>query len=360
MTKTDLQARIQQLLDHLVAEGVERGVQVAVYQNGELVVDAWAGAMDVNGAPVDGDTLFPVFSVTKGFAATLVHILAERGVVDYDAPIAVVWPEFAAAGKGGITLRQALNHSAGLQNIPSGLKAEDLADWDRMCAVLAAEAPAFEPGTMASYHAITYSWLVGEVLRRADGRDFPTLLREEIASPLGLEHLYCGMPESVDKPVAVLDEPGVEAPEDDGKPAAIPAWVQPLYVFMNRRDAQRACMPATSGVITARAIALHYAALLPGGVDGVELLPPERVRLATEPQGLLRGNGEPAFWGLGYQRHEHLTRPGGEQVAFGHNGYGGSSGWADPSRGLAVGITKNLLGQHDTIATVQALLVEGN
>src|SRR5476651_2611633 len=146
--RDQLQEKIQTLLNTLVAEGKERGAQVAVYIDGKLAVDAWAGvADDRTGAAVDGDTLFPVFSTTKGIFSTVIHILAERGKIDYDAPIAKYWPEFAANGKEAITMRHALSHTAGIPYMPDDVTREQLYDWDFMCAAVAELKPSWPTGT---------------------------------------------------------------------------------------------------------------------------------------------------------------------------------------------------------------------
>jgi len=338
-----LQTKIQHFLDRLTSAGTQRGLQVAVYREGELVVDAWSGVADPRtGEPVRGDTLFPVFSTSKGMAATLAHQAVERGLLAYDRPIAEVWPEFGANGKEKITLRQALNHSSGLPNMPAGIGFPDLADWDAMCRAMAGMAPVFPPGSRAQYHAITYGWIVGETVRRVDGRSFPQHLHEAIAAPLGVENgMFIGIPDPVESRVAYLEEPDVVPPQDDSTPSPVPGWLGTLVSFMNRPDMRRACLPASTGIMTARAIARHYAALLPGGVDGVELLPPQRVREATAPQGLLNPEGTESAWALGYARQPQCSLPGAEVPAFGHGGYGGSMGFADPGRKLAVGLTRN-------------------
>ncbi len=340
-----LQSILQSVLDHLVAEGTERGVQVAIYLDGKKVADAGAGIADpATGRTVDTTTLFPVFSTTKGIAATLTHLLVERGLLGYDTPIAEVWPEFAAHGKQGITVRHALNHTAGLPNMPVGLGHAELCDWTTMCTAIAQLEPVSPPGHEHAYHAITYGWLLGETLRRVDGRTFPELLREEIAGPLGLtDSLFVGIPDAAEPRIAIL-EAADNAPSQplphNATPKAIPDLVQPLHVWMNRADARRACLPASNGIMTAHAIARHYASLLPGGVDGVELLPPERVRLATQPQypsGAADGS-PPAPHFLGYGPTSFFSA-----TAFGHGGYGGSIGFADPGLGLAFGFVRNRL-----------------
>lgn len=345
------------MLDRLVADGPELGLQVAAYVNGKLTVNAWAGIADAStGQPVDEDTLFPVYSSTKGVAATIIHILAERGQLSYDEPIASIWPEFAANGKSAITLRHALSHSAGIPQMPTGITAPDLVDWTAMCERVAALTPQWTPGTRIEYHAVTYGWILGEVARRVDGRPFEQMLKEEVADRIGVEAMYCGAPDEVDARIATIVEPEPMMVEDDGLPKAIPHYVTPLGYWMNRPEGRRACIPASTGVMSANAIAKHYAALLPGGVDGVELLPASRIKTATTPQTLEHPENDdyPKNWGLGYQLGGEGSIYGGID-AFGHGGYGGSIGFADPVLGLAVGVTKN---HFNALGTTQDIVNE--
>jgi CubicO group peptidase (beta-lactamase class C family) len=349
-----IQDRIQNLLDELVNNGQELGVQVAVYRNGEPVVDAWSGMMASGGAAVDGDTLFPVFSTTKGIAATIIHLLVERGQIDYDTPVAEVWPEFATGGKEHVTLRHCLTHTSGLPYLPMGIDWETLHDWDAMCAAFAVMKPAWPPGTRMEYHAMTYGWLLGEIARRVDGRAFAQIVQEEICRPLNINTLFCGLPDGMDARVATLEMPDFAMPEmDDTQPQSVPRFVWPLHEMMNRPEARRGCQPASNGIMNARAIARHYAALLPGGVDGVELLPPARVNVVATPHRI--GNDDPLQMALGYGLVG--GQPGDTYVsAFGHGGYGGSIGLADRDTGLAFGFTKNLFSSADTTGQVMMVL----
>ena len=348
-----IEQTIQSLLDQFIEEDSERGVQVAVYIKGELAVDAFAGVADsATGRPVTGDTLFPVFSTTKGMAATLVHLLVERGKIGYDTRIADVWPDFAAHDKGGITLRHALNHTAGIPQMPARIGHADLCNWEKMCAAIAGLEPLLPPGLEIVYHAMTYGWILGEVARRVDGRSFPELLHDEICVPLNLATaLFVGIPDEVEPLVAILeDKTGESQPlPNDATPQAVPVLVLPLHEWMNRPDARRACIPASNGIMTARAIARHYAALLPGGVDGVELLPPERVRLAIEPQwpDNFQPGDPPPNQGLGYK-----LGPPFSAASFGHAGYGGSIGFADLEYGLAFGFARNRFVSDTTLSRI--------
>ncbi len=202
----DPQGRAQAALDDLVKRGVERGLQVAAYYNGELVVDAWAGVADAStGRIVDGDTLFTVFSTTKGVTATAIHLLADRGKLDYDTPIAVYWPEFGAHGKENVTVRQALTHTAGIPQMPYCVEPNDLSDWDGMCAAIADLQPLWKPGTRTGYHSVTFGWILGEVARRADGRSIAQIVQDDICRPLGITSLYLGIPATVEASVATIE-----------------------------------------------------------------------------------------------------------------------------------------------------------
>lgn len=177
---------VQEYLLEMVETTDEVGLQVACYLKGELVVDAWAGLADeASGRAVDGETLFTVFSCTKGVTSTAVHLLAERGKLAYDASIGTYWPEFACNGKEGITVRDVMTHRAGLPHMPDGVTPELICDWDYMCGALAASSPIWEPGTKTGYHAYTFGWLLGEVVHRTDGRSFSRFVTEEICEPTG-------------------------------------------------------------------------------------------------------------------------------------------------------------------------------
>jgi CubicO group peptidase (beta-lactamase class C family) len=346
----ELHRKIQALLDEMVAKGDERGVQVAVYKDGELVVDAWAGVADVrSGRKVEGESLFPVFSTGKGVLATMIHLLAERGQVGYDKPIAHYWPEFAANGKEGITVRHALAHTAGLPAMPPGTTHATICDWDWMCRAIAAMPAVSGPGEKMAYHPFTFGWLLGEVLQRADGRTVAQFLREEIAGPLEVTTMYFGVPGDLEPEVAILEENLTGPPLAE---SADPSSSQ-LGPWMNRRDARMACIPGANGIMNARAVARHYAALLPGGVEGLELLPPKRVLIATEEQFPTGAKEEPVARALGYMIGE-----GGMPTWFCHPGYGGSNGLADARIGMAFGMTRNLFSPHDLGGKVGALLKE--
>jgi CubicO group peptidase (beta-lactamase class C family) len=345
---SELQQQVQKVIDELVASGTERGVQVAVYRDGEQVVDAVAGVADpASGRPVDAGTVFYNYSVVKGAAATVAHILAERGLFGYDTPVAELWPEFGARGKQAVSVRQVLNHTAGVPGIPLDTTVEDLCDWDKMCAAIADAELWWEPGTKVGYHAYTFGYIVGEVVRRVTGKPISQVLAEEVAGPLGVAgELWFGMPASEQHRLAPLeDEPAAQMmasmPPDLPMFKASPPELFPSAAFGNRPDVLAADIPA-GGKTSARAIARMYAALL-GEVDGVRLLPPERLAEATavSSSGVDEVFGMPTTWGLGYG----IGGPGGDAQAsptvFGLGGVGGSFACGDTASGLAWAATKN-------------------
>jgi len=358
---------VQQIIDGLVASGEEIGLQVAAYVDGELAVDCWAGLADqATGRVVDGDTLFQSFSSAKGITSTCLHLLADRGLVDYDTPVARYWPEFAANGKGGITLRHVLTHTAGVPQLPPRATPEMALDWEAMCAAIAALTPLWPPGAVTYYHAATFGWLVGEVVRRADGRPIGQVCREELCEPLGACDIYLALPEEAESRVATLvDETLAAGSTPPRNPDPLASQVLPRDMMRaevwNRPVVRRACVPA-NGTMSARGLARHYAMLAGHGeLEGVRLLSRERVdiirTLQTDAVDQLLGG--PSRRALGYSLGGAAEaggnilygRSGGE---FGYAGHGWSVGFADPERGLAFGLTKNYLRVTQPLAQTAA------
>jgi CubicO group peptidase (beta-lactamase class C family) len=365
---TQVQDQVQALLDDLVDSGVERGLQVAAYLGEDLVVDAWAGVADpATGRPVDGEMLFTVFSATKGITATAIHLLAERGKLDYDTPVATYWPEFGSNGKQSITVRHVLTHTAGILQMPEGVGPGDLGDWDGLCRGIAGLSPLWEPGTHTGYHALTFGWILGELARRVDGRSFARFLQEEICTPLGIADFYLGIPDAVEPRVAMLEgtplaaQPpgpapwpavvaaGTLAPDlltpQVLAPLAVPSSFLPEEEIFNRPAVRRAVIPAGGGIANARALARHYAALAYGELAGVRLLSEERIRLvsALQTEEVDIALGAPIRKGLGYWLDiDQSQRPvAGASATFGHPGHGGTFAFADPSCRFAFALTKN-------------------
>ena len=343
-----LQQQVQEAIDDLVESGVERGLQVAVYRHGEQIVDAVAGVADPEtGRSVTSDTPFFSYSIGKGVAATVVHVLAERGVIDYDTRIVELWPEFGVHGKERATIRHALSQSAGVPGLPAGLTVEDLTDWEKMRVIIADEEPWWEPGTKIGYHAITFGYIVGEIIRRASGKPIPRVLREEVAEPLGMaDELFFAVPEVEQGRMAWLeDAPGNEEMFGELPPDSPIFKLGPDLTaeHANRADVRGANILA-GGTVTADAVARMYAALL-GEVDGVRLVSPERLRevSAVVMSGIDEIFGFPTAWGLGYSIGQFMSNAHETQHVFGVGGVGGSYAYADTKTGVTFALTKNWL-----------------
>jgi CubicO group peptidase (beta-lactamase class C family) len=361
----DVQKQVQESIDQLVESGAERGVQVAVYQNGEPVVDAVAGVADpATGRPVTADTPFYNFSIGKGVTSTLTHVLAERGLFGYDTPVVDLWPEFGARGKHAVTVRHVLTHTAGVPGLPLDTTPEDLCDWERMCATIADAELWWEPGTKVGYHSYTFGYILGEIARRATGKPVSQVLRDEVAAPLGVAgELYFGMPASEHARLARLEDAEGSAEMMSSMPADLPMFkAGPLTVFPtaelgNRTDILAADIPA-GGKTSARAIARMYAALV-GEADGVRLISPERLRQATAvaATGVDEVFGMPSSWALGYSVGLLGSTAQDTPTVFGMGGAGGSFAYGDAATGVAFGLTKNRLSADFSTATQISQLV---
>ena len=366
---TDIQQQVQEAIGRLVESGAERGLQVAVYRYGEQIIDAVAGVADPStGRPVTSDTRFFSYSIGKGVASTVVHVLAERDVIDYDTPIVELWPEFGAHGKEGATIRHALSQSVGVPGLPPGLTVEDMCDWEKMCVIIAEAEPWWEPGARIGYHAVTWGYIVGEIVRRATGKPISQVLREEVASPLGVaDELFFAVPKPEQGRLARLEDAPMppemaaamaEMPEDSpifklGPPECTTA------AYGNRADVLSSDIPA-GGAVTARAVARMYAALL-GEVDGVRLISPERLRevSAVAMSGIDEIYGFPTSWGLGYSIGQFLSNAQETQTVFGVGGVGGSHAYADAATGTTFALTKNRLApSFDTAEQVAGIVTK--
>jgi CubicO group peptidase (beta-lactamase class C family) len=333
------------------------GIAVVVYHHGEKVVDVWGGTRDQAGRPWERDTMSMSFSTTKGVVATTLHRLADRGEVEYNEPVATYWPEFAQAGKENITVRHLLTHRAGLHPIkPLVDDASEILDWDHMAAKLAAAAPVWEPGTRPGYHALTFGWLVGEVIRRVTGLSVRDAVRREVAEPLGLDGLHIGAPPEVRDDVAdlIFDPSSQERLDkmttwmekrDRFRPFVDALVVDGFNDYVNTDEIYEAQIPAANGVFTARSLARMYAALAtPGDFDGEPLISADTMERATVVQSTQRDAVVmfPMRWRLGY--HLAATTAGAPPEGFGHFGFGGSGAWGDPETGLAVAMVLNQIG----------------
>jgi CubicO group peptidase (beta-lactamase class C family) len=338
---------VREVFEKSFAAGREVGASFAAFLDGEPVVDLWGGHADAARTRAwERDTIVNVFSTTKAMAALCLHQLAERGGVDLDAPVGSVWPEFAQSGKAALPVRYLLSHRAGLAALRAPLPTEALWDWRRMTDALAAEAPWWEPGSAHGYHAMTFGFLVGEVARRATGRTLGAHFRDEVAKPLGAD-FWIGLPASEEGRVAELVPPSPAALAAAGS-AARPAPDSLLAKVMgnpplapetaNRAEWRRAEIPAANGHGNARSVARVMAALACGGtVGGVRVLGADALARATRED--CRGPdlvlGVPMRWGLGFMLSSDALPLSPSGRAFGHGGWGGSLGIADPDARLS-------------------------
>jgi CubicO group peptidase (beta-lactamase class C family) len=352
----------------------ELGAAVAVCVGGKPVVDLWAGQTDLaRTQPWRQDTLVNVYSTTKGVTALAAQRLVDEGELDLDAAVAKYWPEFAQAGKGDLPVRWLLSHRAGLPAVRKLLPGEALYDWDAMTAALAAEAPWWEPGSAHGYHAVTFGWLVGEVVRRIAGKSLGAYVRDAFAAPLGLD-LHIGLAEREHARVADIVQP--LAPDPNGEAARLfaRALAEPEGVtaraFMNPPSMalgpnvpawRSAEIPGANGHATARALATLYGRAALG--DEAVISREAGARCATEQShGADLVLGVPTRFGLGFMLRQDSHEGGrclGAQ-AFGHPGAGGSLAFADPEAGVGFGYVMNRMGPRillddRAIALVEAL-----
>ena len=318
----------------------EQGARFALAIEGEVVVDLWAGTADrARTQPFAADTLTPLFSTTKAVTALMLARLVDQGRLAYAQPVAEVWPEFAQAGKGAITVEQALSHQAGLCGFPEPIDPDLWFDWDGLCARLAAMAPLWPPGTASGYHPITYGYLAGEIFRRVDGRTIGTALREDLAEPLGLD-LWIGLPDSEHARCADMRRPPHLpnlGPLNPFRQAAfLTKWASPTG--RSQDEWRRAEIPSANGHATAPALARLMAALACDGVlDHMTVLEPGMAAEAARAR--IRGEDlvlpYAIAWGAGFMRNEGLGLYGPGAHSFGHSGWGGSCAFADPLRRLS-------------------------
>ena len=349
----------------------EVGASLCLTVGGETVVDLWGGTADQKtGAPWNKDTVSIVFSCTKGATAIAAHVLASRGKLDLDAPVAELWPEFARNGKERATTRMMLDHSVGLPALRAKVKDSGPYEWDYMTHMLAEEAPFWEPGTRNGYHGFTFGWTVGEMVRRAAGVSLGTFFQDEIAKPLGID-FWIGLPEAIEPRVAPIIAYAYKA-EEAKTPFMIDLATKrdsPAALFYfnvgawraggaNTRAGRAAEIGAANGVTNARGLAGMYAPLANGGgklVDGETLTRMGEVSMATHDDATLR---IPTRFALGFMKSmDNRKRSVGAKLfgpdvdsvimssaAFGHVGAGGSLGFADPAAGLSFGYTMNRMG----------------
>ena len=333
----------------------EVGAAFAAYRDDEPVVDLWAGVTDpATGHPWRADTLQLVFSGAKGLTSACVLLLVERGLLELDAPAARYWPEFAAAGKERITVGEILSHQARLPDVQQPVSTEELLDPEHMAGLLAAQAPSTDPRAAFTYHALTWGWLTGELVRRVDGRTVGALFADEFAGPLGLD-IWLGLPDTEHHRVATtIAGPGVLLPEDEGEGEEMdslrvltrnPLLTPDAPALWNSAAFRRAQLPAVGAYVTARSMARFYACLARGGeLDGVRVLDEATVRLGRRElrRGVSALWGTPMAYGAGFELRTGLALFGPPPDTFGHAGAGGSRHGAWPGERIGFSYTMNL------------------
>lgn len=363
--------------------GSPGGAAVCVYQQGECVADLWGGERDAAGTPWDSETMAVSFSTTKGVASTALHVVADKGLVDYDAPVAKYWPEFAQEGKRHITVADVLRHQAGLYDVRSLVDAAHrIMDWDYMVDALAKARPADDPQHHTAYHALTYGHLVGEIIRRVTGLSFPEFLQREIATPLKLDGFFVGAPSHEhDRAASFIDKELIPDVARGPRKRTIASRLRPQRLLMQTEVAQRirmalmprgisgidfcskemmsASIPAANGLFTARSLARMYATLAgDGSLDGARLLSETTLDRLSRRQSVGKDRVIPLRmgWRLGY--HNVVTTMGTPRNAFGHYGFGGSGAWACRTRNLAFAMVLNG-GISSPLANYRTLRVSG-
>ncbi|MEU0005639.1 serine hydrolase domain-containing protein [Streptomyces sp. NPDC006314] len=352
-------AAVREAFEENFRERGELGAAVAVTVGGETVVDLWGGWADAaRTRPWYRDTLVNVWSTSKGPVALCAHILADRGLLDFDAPVAAYWPEFEASGKGQVRVRHLLSHRAGLSGLREPHSLDDLYDWELTTARLAATEPWWEPGTRSGYHALTYGFLVGEVVRRVSGLRPGAFLEREVTGPLGIDFTI-GLPAKESGRAAELVRAPAASSSDQAAalgqltPVAVAALTNPVVgaTEANSPRWRAAEIPAANGHGTARAVAALYGIFAGrGSHDGRRILSAQAAERVREGQGSCRDlvlgagfEGETEV-GLGLWLSGTRGSYGPNARAFGHDGFGGSCGLADPDAGVSLGYVMNRMG----------------
>lgn len=344
--------QVRTVIEDLLAHDREVGIQVCAYLDGKSVIDVAMGkTARKNGRAVTHDTLFSVYSVAKGVTATCAHVLADRGLLDFDAPIADLWPEFGQNGKQAITLRHVLTHRAGIPQMPADVTPQRMMDWDWMVGAIAGLEPIQRLGEDNAYMAMSFGWVIGEVIRRADPahRTVDVFLQQEICQPLGITDCYLRLPDSALPRYAEHSYvPDPLPPPDSLTARAIPVSVRLVPEVFSRPDVLQSLAPAVNGIANASSLARFFAMLAgEGELDGVRILSQKSVRGLLNPR-TAGEEMEPVLgrpWRLStggfFLASSHKPAPGTSAGMVFAMGMGGSIAWADLETGLAAAITHN-------------------
>ncbi|MQF94438.1 MAG: beta-lactamase family protein, partial [SAR202 cluster bacterium] len=326
--------RVEKLFMEQVETGVHPGAALAVYRHGKPVLDLYGGLADrESGRPITADSIFVLYSSTKAVSAACLHILWERGKFDWDDTVASHWPGFAQNGKEDVTIRHVLTHQAGFPDTPSHMTWDRWHDWEAAVEAMEQIPLDYKPGRVIAYHPRNFGWVVGELVRRIDGRPIDQFVREEITGPLQIQEFHLGIDPDMEERVAKL-----HAMEDCDRTSQVTIY--------NRPEVHTAVLPAGGGIATARGLAKFYAMMAGGGtLDGVVTLKPETVAEVTKQQseGLDHTLDRQVVRSLGLSLGDpRSATPGNESIrTFGHAGSGTSIGWANPDTGLAMAYITN-------------------
>jgi len=364
-------ADVAKVLQRQLPKKTAGGAAICVYHKGKKVVDIWGGTKNWAGAPWQEDTLAVSFSTTKGVTSTLLHILVNKGLADYDDPISKYWPAFAQNGKEDITIRTAMYHQAGLYAVTEQLEtSSDMLNWDQALKGMEQATPTHQPDSAHGYHGFNYGYLIGGLIEKISGKKFQQVLKEELVDPLKLDGAFIGLPETEFHRRANLigggrrsDQFYLEGIMKLIEKPLVKLLLKALSLFTNKPnnfirtfifpftddkfcwnspELMGAVQPAANGHFTARSLAKMYAALsLEGSLDGVEILRPEIVHKMSRVQNR-KGDDVlfiPMHWRLGYHRVFAFGAP--LKSGFGHFGFGGSGAWCDPERELSCAMTVN-------------------
>ncbi|MGM0389656.1 MAG: serine hydrolase domain-containing protein [Natrinema limicola] len=356
--------RIAALFDRHLEVGLHHGAQLAVFVDGELVIDLAGGVTGPDGDTETPETRHVLFSCTKPYAAVTLHSLVEEGALAYDDRVVDHWPEFADAGtdKAAITVRQVLSHTAGLQKSTIDARPAAWSDWDAVIETLEEQDPLSPPGEEPAYHALTFGWLVGELVRRVSGTPIEKAAAERVFEPLGMEQTGIGLRDDEDDAVAtVVGFEPFDRCRDPGEGLGNNAAVAEPF---NSEEIHRAVIPASNGIGTARDMARFYACLANDGeLEGTRLLEPETVERMTRLEAETDADGtldREARFALGFWKGGTTIAPYGSlspEHVFGHAGLGSSVGWADPEENVGFSYVTNGVrdGSYEHLARVNAL-----
>ena len=325
--------QVKTLFHTQISDGLHPGAGLAVYRYGNLVLDIHGGNMK-DGKPVTAETMFVLMSSTKPLAASCLYILKERGKISYDDLVSKHWPEFAQNGKETVTIDHVLTHRGGFPKTPESLPPSDWADWSKVVHAMEQATTIYTPGETLAYHPSNYGWVIGEIVRRVDGRSFTQFLSEELAAPLGMNSTHVGLPEGLEDLVSPMHE--MEAGTDTT------GWCG----IHRQSSVLKGIAPGTNGVASATDFARFYAMMeRKGSLNGATIIKPETVNEATtfQVEGMDQSNNSFAQRSFGLAlADQRMGKSSGDPLkTFGHGGAGTSIGWADFESGLAVGYITN-------------------